>query len=720
MNFFKKAKNALYNVAAKALGNVGSLMNTLSIRFGRSDSEKMELFSGWVYKAIDKIAKTIAGSKFKLMEVKGDKVEEINDHELLNLIRSPNKNMHGWQFWYKIVAHLLLTGDAYILMPDVENENDVPESLHLLSPGRVSTEITETVPAKLKHYEVQKQKGVGTETFKPYKIIHLTLPNPENQFEGFSPTDAIEDWILEDKHASRYNLAFFQNGAKLSGMIESDTKTTPDQLKTMKSTFENLHAGTENAYKVAALPKGKKYKEMSGSRKDMDFIEGQRFTMDKILAGFEVPKTLIGMSEQETNRATAETAEFVFAKYNIAPFLEMIVNALNFTLIPRFEDNIALSFEDPVPADKEHEIKEMKAATGGKQSITINEARSRYFGLKPIEGGNKITGRISETEIAEDTEDKDAPEHVRKARSYYKRKNKGVLESAEKASEQIADIIKKNQEAKEKKVKDLSDMDDDEFEKIWKAFDDRMAGFEARLLENIKDFNKAQKETVLENLKKEIEKGSRKKDIQRSDLFEFKEQVAIMFDFIDPLFQTLVEDEAAETAELLGIDVDLDTPKFRELSENAATLLSQSYNSTTSDRILDKVNEGIEAGEGFNEIADRVEEVYDFADRKRSVTVAKTETIRLGNASARTTYEESGMVESVKWYTAVDDRVCQYCRPMHGEIVGIEESFFGEDEDEFEGDDGGTLPLDYTETVEHPPIHPRCRCYIRPEEINVF
>jgi HK97 family phage portal protein len=719
MNFFKKAKNALYNVAQKAIGAVGSITNSLSITFGRGDKDKIDLFSGWVYRAVDTIAKTIAGTEFKVLEFNDGDSTRVDDHRILNLLRSPNDQMHGWQFWYTLVAQLLLTGDAYILMPNVNSKNDEPSEMFLLSSGRVSTEITEGVPARIKNYEVNKLNGVGTQTIDKEKIIHLTLPNPRNQFEGYSPIDAIEEWILEDHHASRYNLAFFKNGAKLSGVIESDTKLTETQQKTMKKTFENLHSGTENAYQVATLPKGKKYKEMSSSREEMDFIEGQKLTMDKILAGFQVPKTLVGAQEDQTNRSTAETAEYVFAKYNISPFLVMIVNALNFTLVTRFEDSIALAFEDPVPDDKEHKIEELKAATGDKQVMTLNEARERYFDLGGLEGGDVIRDKVNQTEVAEDT-GKDVPEYARKAMSYQQRKKPATEKCAEKAAKEITKIFKQNGKNKIKRVKNIAEMDDEEFEKLAQAFDDRMAGFESNLIENFKQYHKAQKETVLSNLEEELkEKNIETKQIERNDLFDFKEQVGIMFDFVKPLFVDLVETEAEETADLIATEVNVDEESFQELADEAAVLLSQSYNETTSKKIISKVNEGIEQGEDFEGIADRVDEVYQVADRQRAVTTARTETVRLGNASARQTYEESGFVETLKWYTAVDDRVCEFCRPLHNTIVDIDESFFGSDVEEIEGDEGGKLPLNYEETKDHPPLHPRCRCYIRPDELDL-
>ena len=60
----------------------------------------------------------------------------------------------------------------------------------------------------------------------------------------------------------------------------------------------------------------------------------RRLYEDKILAGFRVPKTVIGNAESQTNRATAETADYVFARRTIKPKMERIVQQMNEFLIP--------------------------------------------------------------------------------------------------------------------------------------------------------------------------------------------------------------------------------------------------------------------------------------------------------------------------------------------------------------------------------------------------
>jgi hypothetical protein len=74
-------------------------------------------------------------------------------------------------------------------------------------------------------------------------------------------------------------------------------------------------------------------------------------------------------------------------------------------------------------------------------------------------------------------------------------------------------------------------------------------------------------------------------------------------------------------------------------------------------------------------------------------------------------------VKSIKWYTAEDDQVCEWCEPMDGTVIDINDNFFDQG-DTATGTDGATMALDY-DNVGSPPLHVNCRCYTQPEDISI-
>jgi HK97 family phage portal protein len=149
----------------------------------------------------------------------------------------------------------------------------------------------------------------------------------------------IPTWIGNDNYAMEYNRKFFQNGASIGLYIQTDT-SVEGNLDRIRAGFSQNNAGVENAHKTLVLPKGAKLEHTGVTHKDMDFATLTDATRDRILAGFRVSKTLLGTAESDTNRASAETADYVFSKRTIRPKMLMVVSFLNEYLVGRYGDDL--------------------------------------------------------------------------------------------------------------------------------------------------------------------------------------------------------------------------------------------------------------------------------------------------------------------------------------------------------------------------------------------
>ena len=87
--------------------------------------------------------------------------------------------------------------------------------------------------------------------------------------------------------------------------------------------------------------------------------------------------------------------------------------------------------------------------------------------------------------------------------------------------------------------------------------------------------------------------------------------------------------------------------------------------------------------------------------KQRATTIARTETIAAANAGQQAAWQDAqrqGLLpRDIKrtWITTKDDRLCDHCRAVGGQVVGIDEPF--------------RTPLG---AVMNPPLHPNCRCAI--------
>lgn len=711
-------------------------------------AKALEVYTGWVYAAIRAIGMDVAGMEYRLFQVSAEEDKEIFDHELLDLLGAVNDYQTSFEMKYSIAAHLEATGNAFLFLEGVEKEGDKPTALHLMNPAKVKVIVNrEEFPTRVLGYAMKFPSKVYR--FEPWQVIHLKYPDPNDVYEGVGTVQSIAQWIDADNYAMEFNRGFFKNGARIGGFLESEAAYTPEQLQYLKESFQSAFAGVENAYKVLALPKGTKYSDPNSSQKDLDFANLMDMMRDRIIAGFKVPRTALGITD-DVNRANAEATDYVFAARTIKPIMKIITSYLNEFLLPIYGDNLVLDFKDPVPEDRVTMIDEMNKSLGSQgatPTITINEAREKYFGLDPVDGGDEIYLPFSLSPMGSSSDRAPVDQapadqgtatgtakgfrlsakvftNRNKVKTRYainaKKRQSMTNESAKKAAAEIASIFKEIDQIKSKSRKDLVSLSDDEYETLYKGFALRVTSYEKRMRNAAQDFNETQRKEVLGNLAKVTKgfAGSAEKAINKADLFDMEANLAAFIDLTKPIMFDLAGKEGKEAAALLGFnDMDILSPAVRNALDKAIELLSSSYNDTTRDLLKAKLEQGLKEGLSQDELANVVNGIYDYSDEVRAQQVAATETFRIANYATQEAWKQSGVVKSMKWYTAVDERVCPWCAPMQGKVVGIEEDFFKKG-DEVVGSDGSKLNVDYSD-VGAPPLHVSCRCYIRPEEISL-
>lgn len=148
----------------------------------------------------------------------------------------------------------------------------------------------------------------------------------------------------------------------------------------------------------------------------------------------------------------------------------------------------------------------------------------------------------------------------------------------------------------------------------------------------------------------------------------------------------------------------------REFSE----LVGNSVIGSLSEEFAEKVLPLLQPNEDgkidtIAEIAKRVNEVFEGADKVRSERIARTEVNNALNAGAAKTFVDAGVAEH-EWLASAD--ACQFCLAMDGKRVKVGAAFVKMGST-VTGVDGGTLKVNFRD-ITHPTLHPNCRCTIIP------
>ncbi|HVB33723.1 MAG TPA: phage portal protein [Patescibacteria group bacterium] len=688
--------------------------------------------TGYVYAAVKAIGHEVMNIEFRLFQVNGKNHKEQEDHDLLDLLDGVNEFMTGPELKFLTSAHLDLAGNAYWYLEGVKNDLDKPKGIYPLNPSDVSVLIDRTTfPYQLLGYKIKI--GNSHRTFKPYEILHLRDPDPSNAFLGVGTVQSIASWIDLDNYAMEFNRKFFVNGARPAGFLESGA-VAETQIESLKIGFMDVHGGIDNMNRIAVLPKGVTWKTAGSSPKDMDFKNLSEDVRDRILAGFRVSKTILGTAESDTNRATAETADYVFSKRVIRPRMQLICSFLNEKLVPRYGDNLYITFIDPVPEDRQFRTQEMQAVVDNQPVLTVNEAREEFMGLGPVEGGDVLMSPTTMGPVGEPTSEGDVTPEADKGsakdihdtavkakivkaangervafrppRAKLQSRAKQRSEMAKSLAEKVAEELKKKLGTKK------FETDPEKKLALWKEFDERTRNAEKEIVETVHKLNEEQQKEVLANLDKAIEKA-----VNPAKLFDIEKWISLTVDALTPTLEKLFEAEGLIAASKVG------KPNLNPLTEPAAQKalhesvqrMAKSYNETTLATLESKINEGLSAGAPLSEIRDNVKQIYEWSDTWRAERVARTESFRAANYAQREAWRQSGVVHSLTWYTA-GNKPCEFCESLNGSTVSIDKNFLDQGDSLTVGDQ--TMNIDYS-GVGAPPLHPNCQCTVLPEDISL-
>lgn len=714
-------------------------------------SQAMLAYEGLNFATISALSDEMSGIVWELYQIdaKGNHRQKF-DHEILDLLDGVNEDQTGPELKFMMSAHLELAGNCYLLLLNaqgkpVKSDAEKPKQIHTLDPGKVNVVLDKTTyPYRVTGYDFRID---GREYhYEKYQVLQIKRPNPSNPWVGIGTTQCLADVLDLESDSLEFNRQFFLHGAYLTGTLETEM-STEDQIDSVRESFNEQHTGVQNANKVLILMKGMKFNP-GLQPKDMAFDKLMDKTADRIHAGTRVSHTILGTAEADTNRATAETADYVFAKRLVKPRMQMICSYLNEFLVSRWGDNLYISFTDPTPEDKSFRIQEMTAALGGGGAavtpMNLNEIREKYFGMGPVPGGDKFfvggnwvdlnapaapelnpdgTPKPQQAKPEQEpTEPKEpdgneednegTPKEPKKTLAFRPTRvrfarNRHVREDAAKSlAGAIVEAVKRIHDAKAWRLS-KSDYDVLQKESETRANDARKA-----LEDGTVKFNNKQREEVLANLSKVM------KAVDPTVLFDAKKWTSVMIDMATPILTDLAKAEGLNAAELItgaGIDVTQNATYMNALN-GAIALLGQKYQETTLGDLKTTIEGELAKGSSIQQVTEAVRSYYSDANQYRAPMLAKTETFRISNSATKEAWKETGVVKSMKWFTSQHDNVCEFCQAMDGKSIPIDDNFFDQGDTFTVGD--STMSIDYSD-VGGPPLHPNCGCYLQPDEVTV-
>jgi len=283
---------------------------------------------------------------------------EVTSHAALDLWNKPNPFYPQQEFVESTEQHVDLTGEGWWVIAR-DPRSPIPLELWPVRPDRMAP-----VPDPETFIRGYMYTGPGGEqvALTLDQVIQLRMPNPLDPYRGMGPVQAVLADLDSAKYSAEWNRNFFLNGAAPGGIIKVDKRLGDDEFDELRYRWNEQHKGVANAHKVAILEQGE-WVERKFSQADMQFAELRNQSRELIREAFGFPLPMLGTVEN-VNRANADAAEVVFARWLIVPRLDRIKAALNNDLLPLFgatAKGLEFDYCNPVPEDQEAENAELTA-----------------------------------------------------------------------------------------------------------------------------------------------------------------------------------------------------------------------------------------------------------------------------------------------------------------------------------------------------------------------
>lgn len=392
--FGKKTKSNKLNWPPFSCYSIGSVENEIVDNDLSYETEYLYTHNVIALRCINLIASAVASVKIIVTDEHGNHLGD--DHSISKILKRPNCAISYCELMESIVAHKLISGNAYILL--LKNRNLIKE-LHILRPDKVKiSQGKSNLPHSYIYHPNESESDIleflVDQVTGNSDIIHIKNFHPSNDLYGLSALSTARNSIEQYNQSGEWNMAMLKNGARPSGALivrdsANGNKTlTTEQYERLKFQVDQYYSGSNNTGRPILLEGGLDWKEMSLSPKDMDFISMKHSTAREIALALGVPSQLIGIPGDNTYNNLAE-ARLSLWEQTIIPILNGILMHLNEKLSHATLEKFKITYnKDDIEIFIERREKLWQYVENS-TFMTLNEKR-KLFGLPSITGGDDL------------------------------------------------------------------------------------------------------------------------------------------------------------------------------------------------------------------------------------------------------------------------------------------------------------------------------------------
>lgn len=308
----------------------------------------------------------------------GENFEEVrDDHQILQLLRRPNRWMSGSEFDIARMMFLQATGNYYC-QPIFESARFGGEShTRVKELYTLPSQHIKIIPGSPETGELIEGYKFGLSTnnshfFSHEEVWHEKMFNMADPFYGMGVMEANWPAIKMQLAQKEMDLSRYENMARPDlAVIVKNTSANQDQLDAYQANWTRLFRGTLRTGTPAFITGDVEIVPLEWQPIDQGSREQ---VLEEIAAGTGVPVSLL--LANDPNLASAKVGFAFWSQNTILPLLRLDEEYLNINLLPVYGDeDMILAYDDPTPEDPE-QLRADWDSYGG-TVLTINDQLER-------------------------------------------------------------------------------------------------------------------------------------------------------------------------------------------------------------------------------------------------------------------------------------------------------------------------------------------------------
>lgn len=286
----------------------------------------------------------------------GDLVE-IVDHPLYELLHGGNDMMTGGTVRMLTVLYLDLVGEGFFIKQ--RNGAGAPVGLWPLAPNWVAA--TPTPQRRKYDLQVEGWRDAVDDT----EVLWLKRADPANPYaRGTGIAQSLADELETDEYTAKMIKSRMWNRAAPDVLIapkDPKAELKKEQVDRMEQSWLQKVRGLWRQGGTLFSPRAVEVQTITPTFRELQLVELRQHERDVIVQVYGIPPEKLGILTN-SNRATIEGADLIFAKDLIVPRCEFLREHYQERLAPEYDERLIVHYVSPVAEDQDRQLEAGKTA----------------------------------------------------------------------------------------------------------------------------------------------------------------------------------------------------------------------------------------------------------------------------------------------------------------------------------------------------------------------